>query len=525
MKTETKREKTDLLERYDWAVLGDHPAALLTACWAAKHGLSTLILPCGDAQRISTSESGQILDSEPNYLLGLGGPKGQFGLFLNCLSKIGIPEEDLGKIISTQVAPQVLTPGKRVGLPEFNDVFKRELLREFPEEFADELGLITALQQSDTAAADYWRRFPERLAIGYLQDVKQALRVEKHKQTDLKNRLEKLLSESRSSAARAWVHEGRKVSQLKAISKNPEFQEVASGYWYGIYSYENPDPTLFDLFQGVLLSRAAASFRGGMSQFRNYLKELALKLGAHMPESLPLEKLHLQDGKLSKISLGDDKVSVKVDGCAIGCSLDLLKDRIKIAGKKKWSLPLKTSPKATGWRFTLGMTVHKEAIAPGMSQRMVWREADAPALEIEIFEPLDFGIEEPEHQFIFLRTVLPCKPQTLDKEYQRMLAARMLRQLTNLFPFVEFHITRIFPEFRKNSSELTEAYGFTSVDQIPGHLKCLWGDGVGSRAGVDGLFFVSEESYPKSGSFGGTLASTEAISWLANKNHLSGQLF
>ncbi len=106
--------------------------------------------------------------------------------------------------------------------------------------------------------------------------------------------------------------------------------------------------------------------------------------------------------------------------------------------------------------------------------------------------------------------------------YQRMVGARMLRQAAELIPFLEYHVVRVYPDFRAENEELSQAFGFASPDLIPENLRCLGGAGVGSRSGVEGLFVASGESFPALGSFGPSVAGLEATAWIAHRSGLPG---
>jgi hypothetical protein len=138
---------------------------------------------------------------------------------------------------------------------------------------------------------------------------------------------------------------------------------------------------------------------------------------------------------------------------------------------------------------------------------------------------------------------MPFTQESLSADYQRLVAARMLRQANELLPFLEFHVTRIYPDFRmatesKNplgvapgkdkdqdqESELKEVYGFKSLEEIPDNLIVSSGKGLGSNSGIDGLFVASEESYPDLGSFGPTVAALEGVTELAHRSGIAGPL-
>jgi hypothetical protein len=100
----------------------------------------------------------------------------------------------------------------------------------------------------------------------------------------------------------------------------------------------------------------------------------------------------------------------------------------------------------------------------------------------------------------------------------------MFRKLMELVPFVEYHLVRIYPDFRTENQELSEAYGFASVELVPENLKVAAGRGVGSASGIEGLFVATGESYPELGSLGATVAAIEASAWIAHRRGLPGPL-
>lgn len=60
-----------LQENYDWIVIGDTPAALLSAALVARMGLSVLVVAEDGGKKWEVSDSGQLMDLEPNFLLGM----------------------------------------------------------------------------------------------------------------------------------------------------------------------------------------------------------------------------------------------------------------------------------------------------------------------------------------------------------------------------------------------------------------------------------------------------------------------
>ena len=123
---------------------------------------------------------------------------------------------------------------------------------------------------------------------------------------------------------------------------------------------------------------------------------------------------------------------------------------------------------------------------------------------------------------MYLRTYLPFRQESLGIEYQRIVAARMLRQFVEIAPFSEFHLQRVFPDFRGDGVELSEAYGFPSLLLVPENLRRYSGVGVGTDSGIQGMYVVNPEAYPELGTLGATVAAVQAVAALAQQKGLSG---
>ena len=88
-----------LSESYDWIVLGDSPAALLSAALVARMGLSVLVVTGGDEKKWILSSTGQVVDPEPNFIPGVGHPAHRLGLAGSCFSSLGLPESDWSSVL------------------------------------------------------------------------------------------------------------------------------------------------------------------------------------------------------------------------------------------------------------------------------------------------------------------------------------------------------------------------------------------------------------------------------------------
>jgi hypothetical protein len=511
-----------LRDHYDWLVLGDHPGALLSGALVAKLGLSVLILPCFAGAKIATSKSGQVLDPESNFLIGLSE-----GLLADCLKHVGVGQKGSeGKESQFQQfnpVLQALTPEKRVACLASAAAFKRELEREFGTTGAKALGMAGAIERARPAVSEYWKSIPERLTLSTDKKPKRGPAAA-YGLGDVRRKLER----TSSGAERQWFSRSQKISGLARSSKQKSFFEVGEALWSGLSqslsrSRDDHDPKLFELVHLLAAAHEGGSFRGGLTAYRAMLIKEAERLGAHVASDAECKQLYVERGRLSGVQVSQRGSLIGLSGGVLGCSLSQIANKVSYTART-WPRSLKRTPRSFSWAFTLALSVHSEAIPPGLSARSIWQEQGAAPLEIEIADPADYDIDEPEHRLIFARTWLPLTAQSLSVAYQRMTAARMLRQLTELLPFLEFHIARIFPDFRTENNDFSEVYGFATVDLIPENLRVERGKGSGSGSGLEGLFVATGESYPELGTLGSTIAALEATAWIAHRTGLAGPL-
>ncbi len=515
-------------DRYDWVVLGDHPGALLSAGLAARLGLSVLVLPLFSSSTLHATSDGTILDPESQYLLGLGRETRFSGLLSECLSRLGILPAEAEHIDMRQPLPQVLTPASRIAFDGDFRVLERELAREWGPELAAHSGWGQSLAHAQPELLSYWLQLPERLTL-----LPGKSRISHASPTNVRALRRRVSTVARSGAsgdlAGLWWETRKKASFLGCRLETrggPKAEDVVSslgGLWYGITSNISSDPVMFDLLHLMAVARTGASYKGGMSAYREFLLRLAKRLGADVPAKERCQKIFVERGRLTGVQVGPSRGKVLASAAIIGCALDKLSDVIVSEGRSSWRNRLKRSPVPTHWRFTLSFTVKKEAIPPGATDRMVWSEAGARELEIEILEPADYGLRQSELRIVQGRALLPFHPDTLASAYQKKVSALILRQLSDIFPFFEDHLVSIFPDFRSLKAE--SFFAFKSLADIPENLRCVSPEdsrGVGFRSGIDGLFVSNGESFPRLGTLGPTVAAVEAVSWLAHRSGLAG---
>ena len=168
----------------------------------------------------------------------------------------------------------------------------------------------------------------------------------------------------------------------------------------------------------------------------------------------------------------------------------------------------KKSPKPMGWRFTLALTVAQRSDCSWPFRRTIWKEPTAPVVEIEVADPSDYGAKQADQKLIFLRTILPFTQESLVASYQRMVAARMFRVATEIIPFLEKHVIKVYPDFRyaetasperiENADELSEVYSFAIPQVIPENLR-VYETTTRTSTGVEGLFVAAGDLFPKLG--------------------------
>jgi hypothetical protein len=207
--------------------------------------------------------------------------------------------------------------------------------------------------------------------------------------------------------------------------------------------------------------------------------------------------------------------------------LGRLSERLQVSGAS--GLPLAESQLTpSGWRLTLAMTVPRDAVPPFLGPRLIWSERGAPAIELELADPLDYSVTDLRGRLVnrvaFVRTALEYDPRTLDRGHLRVVSARMARQVCAIWPFFERHWLRVLPDFRKDAHEFQPPFSSKTLESIPYRWLEFDGPGLGCWGGVDGLFLASPESYPELGALGPVVAAVEAVTGLAQRNGKPGVL-
>jgi len=573
---EKHAKQPNLGDRYDWVVLGDHPAALLSASLVAKQGLSVLMLPMGATLKASVSESGHFHDPESNFMMGLG-RSGEFcGLVSDSLSRLGIlPAEQ--ELIRVSELPQLLTPETRLSFAPDLLPLSAEIKREFGADVAEKIGLPAAIQAAEREFHTFWLQLGDRMTLkapaknsggvpralrgvadaAGLGAARGAERGYAGNMTELRRILQRH-PRFKLKAEANWLSSRKKVSELARELGRPDLAETLFGLGYALSGTYHVDPPVIDILQILALGRTGATFRGGMTNLRELLVRLAQRNGAHLLPALECRRVFVENGRLVGIQIANHGNMISVGGGVLGCTVGSAVELMALNGRN-WLRRLKSAPVPAGWVFTLSLTVHAEAVPVGMGARAIWQEKGAPPLEVEVADVQDYGSRDRDLKIIFLRALMPFKQESLDPDFQRLTAARMLRQAMELLPFLEFHIVRVYPDFQEDAmpigsvhaagksvqfgevqqprgvrvprgsrvvvgegDELASLYGFKQLSLIPENIRVFGEKGIGSRTGIEGLFAATGESYPELGSLGAVIAATEGVAWIAHRSGLPG---
>lgn len=512
------QQTSRLRDQYDWIVVGESPGALLSASLVARQGISVLVLQGAPGAKPCVSKSGQYFDPETNYVLGLGRLERANGLVSECVSRLGALPSEVERVRRDTSGPEILTPRTRTAFATDDEELERNLTREFGLDAVDSLALVRAVSAGESATLQFWRRLPERLT---LVQGKPTGGDEPRSWPEVLRRIRRE-SGAAAGGGRQWL-DGRSRLSEADWKGDPELHSFLRGVWYALAGSDAACPRWSDLVRALALGRTGASFRGGITALRDFLCRLAERQGAHVPRRAECRRIFVDRARFVGVQVANRGNVIAGRGAVLGCALDHSREFMT------WSRgvrppKLKRSPRPQGWKYSLSLTVATEAIPQGMPSRAVWAEAGAPLLEVEVARPADFGIIEHDRRIVFLRTVLPFRQETLGPGFLRMQSARMVRQLMEIFPFLELHVGRIYPDFREGDREISEAFGYASIDQIPENLRCVDGGGIGSRAGVEGLFAATGESFPELGTLGQFVASIEAAAWICHRSGLSGPL-
>ncbi len=513
-----------LKDSYDWVVMGDSPGALLAGCLAARRGLSVLIAGLGPSSEVRTSKNDIPLDPESNWILGLGRGERMNGLVYQCLSEIGLSPAEGEKIKQPRGSFTMATPRMRLTLMVEHEQFVRELKRELGEVTFSKLGFAEVLRASRDAIVESWFQLPARLsdqkpAQGEVR--KRRPRVIPHDRVN-RDLFRKLARNSKLTdrTQRSWATCGKQAWDSAPV------QELAAALRTGAFGFSSPVNELPDLslikgLEGAALASTGARFEGGVSALRAFLLNVAQRAGAQVPNEAEVSQIFVEGGRFAGVQLSHKSKMIACSGGILGCALEHALKRVSTSGSSWLKRPV-TPPIPTGWLFTISVVARAEALPEKVSDRLIWIEGGSPGVEIEISDCEDYDYAEAGSRLIFCRTLLPFTKDSLNPRNLRLVASRMFKKLSELFPFLEFYVNSIYPDFRSSVSlaldEISEAYPYHTPSDIPESLRSYAGTrGVRTSTGIDRLYVASGESFPEWGSLGSVVAGLESLAISAQR--------
>ena len=510
-----------LQTRYDAVILGTHPSALLAACLLAQKEFSVLIVAPEDTFAAFQAKNGQSFDPEPQILLGLGAESNSIGLLSQILKEIHPHSSKKKQSLSvTRSGICVATPDRRVDFSSLKQL-PSELKREIdPEKYSRENGL-GAVDILEPLILEFWSSYSQRL------DQIQSQGVLSHLKSDLAQYFSKYPYFQREFIR--WLSVQSDVIKTQVdwsllrknlICQNDERSHASSsqkslsllwqGLSFGLSSQCSEKSNFWDLTHLLAVAQGGQGLRGGGSEFRKYLLEVAQEHGAHLTQKL-CQSIYVKNRQFLGVQLEDSSETIQARmGGVLGQSFHkILSWSHRLNSKKlREFLPL-------GWRFTIALTVHENGVPQHASSRTIWQEPLSPPLEIEVLDQSHDPRIASQERGVYLRVVLPYEAETLRPEYLRTIGLRMIAQMQEVFPFSEQHLIKQFPNLKEGDGleDLKSLYSFESLDLIPDSLLVYSprATTLKKHIGIRSLLVASGEVYPELGTFGWSVSAVEVV--------------
>ncbi len=511
------KSQARLQENYDWIVLGDSPAALLTAALVARMGLSVLIVAEDAGKKWTVTESGQLIDLEPNFLMGLARMERLGGVVAECLSRLRQAPSEWNRLERPEVLFQAVTPHVRAGFSVQHEAFEREIRREAGAKPQVWLALSEALSITELLTHGFWRFLPERLT---LRDPKtQAFPMEiPESEEALRKRLESLLEKSKPEILE-WLDQRREVSQLFHSEHQREWLQA---WLAAILGHEIESCTPYHALQLFNMARTAVRVTGGVSAFRQSILRLAVRMGAQCisPEA-DSGRIFSEDGKILGVQLGTRGSVVRGKGIAAGRDSGVVRSWMD-------EQPVDLFDPFVGLRVTLALSIHDGGLPQAMQFRTIWKESGAPAIEMERARPEEYGLPGGDYEVLFVRSVMPPESAAWKPEKWRTVLSRMHRQVSEVIPFLRKNEFRRFPDFEASDfvDQWVRFYGLgepicrRELMRVPLRREKR----KNPTPGIEGLFVFDGSHQPEWGSLGDFSYALEASAWIAHRSGLAGPL-
>ncbi len=524
-----------LRESYDWIVVGNHPAAVLSGALLAKLGLSVLQLSFFDSPSRKISKGGQWVEWESNCLPGFA----PGGLGWNLLEYLGALKTELALFSAEEEFMRIQTPSDRLlfGTGNAGVDSLRDLEVRLPE-VADWTSKLKVLER---AVPQVWINSFQKTIWGSVEGA----------------------SLPGHGASKGIVPDPL-VESLGGIPipsdwKSPaHFQARALSWWLGRAGMKGRSADLLDdfwqkdparlawgralvadlwgtspeklpagaLVHALAFLRWTASFRGGRSAFQSFLNRLAARNGVQIASPIECRKIFYSSKTITGVQTNVRGGLIRARGVALGCSVDQALD---LLGPESAGKIGDDAVRPESWCFTLALTVKASAFPHPHARRSLWSEEGASPVEIEWVLVEELPFPDRSRYFVFIRSRLPWGEHSLSPAFQRIEAARLHQLFERLYPGARAHQVRLFPDYRNDSRDFLDAYPFKSLREIPESLrvysstKLAVGNGSLSRfSGIDGLFLCNGTSQSEFGRLGFLGRAVDCAAWVAHRSGLPG---
>ncbi len=522
-------------ERYDCIVIGLQWGGLLAAGLAARLGLSVLVVPFMPVGSLMTTESQDFLDFHSNFFLGLGQSReGERGLLLAALEKLKPAAFTAAGFWEQQGQPQILTPHHRVRVGESLEQIAAEFYREWGRQAVEQSGVLEALPLAELHLSGYW----QGVQGSFERRQEQATGLQASSLTIVQQQLAHALPRKLLTGGESHLEEGLGLGSER-------FAEIMQGYCFWLLGKNPQAVSFFDFLQLFALKQQGAAFPGGRENLRSFLLEAARAHGAHLAHPYVVQRILVQRGHFLGVQLAGYAQVVRGDFAILGSPLSRAMEKIDYLGLR-WPFRQKQVRKPQSWRFTLTLTLPRAAVPTGMEVRSVWFQTDTPPVEwewvaapaeraagevtLDQARPAEATPSAGELIMLCVRTLLPYQEHTVELQYQKAIAGRLLQLIALNFPFLPQSILKVFPRCSPEPAPVgrldpfVQWYGFRQLESIPEDLLVFEAPGSGIDSGINHLFLNSDETYPQFASLGPTLAALEIVDLIAEKRGLPGPL-
>lgn len=485
-----------LSDRYDVVCSGGSLSSYLSAALIARYGRRVLVVDDEPSHAPRVYRGSFLFDPDFPLFPGLLHPGGLGGL----LSTLGI-ESELSKFVPVGVVSQVVGPAHRTVFgggeaqlwEDLEQDFRggEELSRFFrtlyraPEEIPAFVAEVPTMGQSSSGELRRWRKFwgPQFEAIRAAHAVR--------------------------------------LSRMPGGGVPAAGEELATAL-LGSLSYSAP----LNVGGEQCLRGLPVFLRGqhhhpeGAFALKRRLREFIEARGGDVRAGARVEGLIAEGNRVGGVLLSSHEGIVRGDVIILGGRLRRLyatlpgdlQDPFVTRGLRRVSV--------SHWRYTLSITMNREAFPVGATDHMTCVGSYQEPLEEENFLKIvalpGRGQGDKEVTTLLVTALVPYRASSMDYRYLQRLSGKILLAMCNLMPFLEYNIVALFPDFTRGQRDLEECYPFEGPDWVPENLMTYYVQG--HRAAQDfwgpswrstspNLYFSGRSVWPSLGSYGEVLAA------------------